>query len=278
MTRSISPRGRYSFTNQPRTRIDARAPDAKELRLRSVNRDIGGNITGGIDTLTGERVNAPAPQGGPGGLRTGTGPSDAFREAFGRPTRTWNERQAANQQAIVAARNRMDPTVAANTQKAVTAAQPIGSAVGKAFGAMGGPVAALMGERAAASGVKAAAPAIGAAATDANAANAVTQRVAQAGDQIRQRAGNDQFLQAARRDMVTPTPYGTMSAVEYQTPAGRMRVDPVSGAYPSPTTAGAPQPRAIAMRGAPLAMAGRGGDEPETHAPNPDEEKDEETN
>lgn len=83
--RSISPRWTSAGTGQgsggdgPVMRIDARDPDAKALRLRSVHRDMSGKIISGTDTLTGDNVKSPPPPSALDALRQ---PSPTFMRAF----------------------------------------------------------------------------------------------------------------------------------------------------------------------------------------------------
>ena len=79
MATSFRTRRRLSSESQsPEQRIDAAQPDAKSLGLRSVHRDVGGNIIGGTDTLTNTAVTSRAPSG----LDQINQPSEDFRAAF----------------------------------------------------------------------------------------------------------------------------------------------------------------------------------------------------
>ena len=79
-SRRISPRGvsaQYApDTNQQR--IDGNMPDARDLRLHQVRRDINGSISSGKDALSGTTVRTQPPSG----LDTRTSPSADFRRAF----------------------------------------------------------------------------------------------------------------------------------------------------------------------------------------------------
>lgn len=55
------PRSRNQTPTEPRLRIDARTPDAKEMRLRNVQRDIGGQVIGGTNAEGGAQVDFPRP-------------------------------------------------------------------------------------------------------------------------------------------------------------------------------------------------------------------------
>lgn len=109
---------RYQRDPESARRIDGRESDAKELRLRSVHRGMSGEIIGGRDQLSGEKVDVP--QGDPNRSLIPP-PSEGFARLRAQRPVTWDERQASHAAGEAAMRESLTPGIGKIRERAAQA-------------------------------------------------------------------------------------------------------------------------------------------------------------